>query len=273
MVSIIIINFNTPVLTAECVKSIQAKTSEIDYEIIIVDNASSDNSLVYFKENISDCKIIESKKNSGFAAGNNLGIKHALGTEILLLNSDTTLLNNAVKITSEVLRSNASIGVVGARLEYPDGKIQRSCQPFPSAAKLFIEKLRLHKLFPLSVRSRIMQGFYFDYNHAGKPDWIWGTYFHFRKDLLKEFSDKKLPEDYFMYVEDMQWCYLIRRMGYEIVYEPSAKIIHHIGGSSGKRVGPMIANQNDFVNRYYSWWKKGLLKLAGYNQFENTDEA
>lgn len=263
MVSIIIINYNTYRLTADCIRSIHKHTSNVDYEIILVDNASTECEPEKFTAEFPFIHLVKSNKNVGFAGGNNIGITHAKGDEILLLNSDTVLLNDAISITSGKLNENDAAGIITCRMQYEDGRVQHNCQPFPSGLKIWMERMRLHRLLPSSIRSGFMQGHYFDYSKAGKPDWVWGTYMHFRKQMLKDFPNGKLQEDYFMYVEDLQWCFEARKHGWEILYEPSARIIHYSGGSSGPRNEIIHKNFDDFIRRNYSPIKKYLLKTTG----------
>lgn len=263
MVSIIIVNYNTFQLTYNCIESIIKQVRNIDYEIIVVDNSSAGSDHLLLKEHFPFVKLVCSEKNLGFAAGNNLGLTMARGEEILLLNSDTLLTSNTVFTTSQFLAANRNVGVVTCRLEYPDGSIQHNCQPFPNGFKRLLEKSRLFKILSKRLRSEIMQGPYFDYRNTGFPDWVWGTYFHFRTEVLSCFPDSKLPEDYFMYVEDLQWGYIIRKAGWEIAYDPGSSVIHLLGKSNGDRDLNMLANRTDFIRRHYSALDRFLLWISG----------
>ncbi len=259
-VSIIIINHNTFKLTCNCIQSVIRKTEGINYEIILVDNASSDVNPDLFKERFPFINLIKSKINSGFAKGNNLGINHAQGEYILLLNSDTELFNNAIKITYDKIKLEPTIGVISAKLISPDGKVQNSCQRFPSIKYETIELLRLHKLFSRKKQGELLLGAFFSHTYETEPDWVWGTFFMFRRTILNKFPETKLTETFFMYMEDVEWCYIIRQNGFKIVYYPEAVVIHHGGGSAflnskAKKDEQMYKNEIKFMKLYYGYFR------------------
>ncbi|MFN0188032.1 MAG: glycosyltransferase family 2 protein [Bacteroidia bacterium] len=264
MVSIIIINYNTFDLIVDCILSIKLKVVNVKYEIIVVDNASADDSARKLIERFPDIKVVVNNENLGFSKGNNVGISNAIGDQILLLNSDTVFLNNALEFTKKTLEENPQVGIVTCSLQYPNGQKQHNCQSFPSGLKLLLEKTRLFKLLPLKHRSSYLQGLYFNYDQAGAPDWVWGTYFHFKRSLLDAFPERKLPADYFMYVEDLQWCYLARKAGWKIAYNQFGRILHLMGQSKGETKKNIEQNQYDFIHRYYSYFEIIMLKFAGW---------
>jgi GT2 family glycosyltransferase len=201
-VSIVIINYNTFHLTMDCIQSIYSIATGLHYEIILVDNNSSDFDVLNFKTRFPQAKLIQSPTNVGFAKGTNLGISVANGEYILLLNSDTLLKNDVPKILHSFLVLHPRVAAVSGRLEYPDGKVQHNCQRFPSIKYQLFELLRLQKLLPKKWGGRILFGSFFDYESVAYPDWIWGTCFMFRKKLLDELPNSKLADDFFMYGED-----------------------------------------------------------------------
>lgn len=255
-ISVIIINYNTFEMSCACIRSIQEKTVGLNYEIILVDNASKECDPDLFKAELSGIKLIKSDKNLGFAGGNNLGIEAAKGEYILLLNSDTLLINNAIQITYDFIRKNEKIGAVSAQLQYPNGKIQICCNSFPSAWLLLFEFSRIFKLFPRSFVAKTLQGGFADHRQPMQPDWIWGTFFMFPAKILKEFKEYKLPDDFFMYCEDMQWCLEFKKRGYKISYLPQAKILHYGGGSAGAKNELARKYRNQFFDLYYSTFHK-----------------
>ena len=259
-ISIIIINFNTFQLTCNCIRSVIENTFEINYEIILVDNASTECDAEKFKVLFPKIHLIKSEINLGFSKGNNLGIKNSLSSVILLLNSDTLLKNNAIKICFEYLNKGSNIGVVSSSLLYPDEKLQACCQAFPSIWLSFLEKTRLHKILPSRLRAHIFYGSYFNHKEYAEPDWIWGTFFMFHRKIINDLQGCKLDDSFFMYMEDMMWCYDIRRIGYKIAYIPQAKVIHFMGSSSGKKEEFMKINFNKFLKRNYSLISYLILK-------------
>lgn len=257
-VSVIIVNYNTVDLTKGCIKSINEKTQGLTYEIIVVDNASSEGTEGLDEQPI---ELVKSDKNLGFAGGNNLGISHASGDYILLLNSDTVLENDAISIVWEYLRSKPNMGAASSLLRYPNGKLQHVCQRFPSAKYIAIELFRLQKFWSKSKAARVLKGAFFDHKTETTTDWVWGTFFMFKKSILDEFPGKKLSDDFFMYGEDMQWCMELKRIGYAIGYQPAAKVVHYMGGSSGKKEKWMKENNETFLKLYYPWYQIWLIHL------------
>jgi GT2 family glycosyltransferase len=234
---------------------------ELDYEIILVDNNSSENLPVEFKKKFPEITLIESPINVGFAKGNNLGIAQAKGKYILLLNSDTLLLNNAISRAVSFLEKENNVAVVSARLEYPDGTVQHNCQRFPSIKYKLFELLRLQKLLGGRIDDKILLGSFFDHNSIVYPDWVWGTFFMFRRESLSKLPNQKLADDFFMYVEDVQWCMQFKKIGYKVAFEPSAKVVHLMGKSGGKKNELMEKNMKLFMNMYYSPFHQTCIRL------------
>lgn len=257
-VSVIIINYNTFQLTSEAVESIIKHTHGVSYEIIVVDNASTECDPGQFAERFPSIKLVRNPDNSGFAKGNNLGIEHSTGETILLFNSDAACLNDAITLTYQQLTAEADLGLTTARLEYPDGRIQHSCGRFPSINLQLIELLRLQKLMSVEQRGNVLQGAFFSYDKPLYPDWVWGTYFHIKREVIEKMPDGHLADDFFMYAEDLQWSYTVRKLGYTIKYVPEAHVMHHFSQSTKKEKrlnqGNMILQNEDiFFKREYGW--------------------
>ncbi len=254
LVSIIILNYNTFELTCSCIRSIYEETKNVDFEIIVVDNASTLDEPDKFLALFPKIKLIKNKENRGFAGGCNDGIKVAKGDTILLLNSDTKLLNDAITITYNFLKTHPEVGIATCRLENTDGSPQSNCQPFPSIKLMMLEYGRIHKLFGKRKRSKIWMGPYFSYDTTLFPDWIWGTFFMFPRMLLKIFPENKLPETFWMYVEDMEWCWLAHKAGYKIAFVHEGKVLH-LGGVSSRttdiKMNMMSENFKKFYTIYY----------------------
>lgn len=252
-VSIIIINYNTYQLTCDCVASVIAHTSGVGYEIIVVDNASPQGfDAGSFKQQFPLVKLVQSAENLGFAGGNNLGITVAEGNYILLLNSDTYLKDNAVKITLDYLKATPRAGVVSARLVYPDGRHQSVAQRFPSVKYQLIELLRLQKLMSRRKAGHVLLGSFFDHNENVSADWVWGAWFLFPRSILAKLPGNRLDDTYFMYYEDMQWCMDIRKLGYGVHFCADAEVVHLMGGSSASKKELMTRNGEIFLERNYS---------------------
>lgn len=259
MVSIIIINYNTLELTLKCIASVKFKTLGLDFEIIVVDNDSSEANTVEVLSKLEGITFVPSNVNLGFAKGNNLGIKYAKGNQILLLNSDTELINNAVKIASDFLSESKGVAVAAAQLQYPDGRVQFSCKRFPSIKYLLLERLRLFKLLPKKIAGKILLEAFFDHKERVQPDWVAGTFFMFPRRILSLLPNGKLADDFFMYGEDIQWGFDIKNLGYKIQFLPEAKVLHHVGMSSDRSIDWMNENRKTIIENYYSTWYGNLL--------------
>ncbi len=258
--SIIIVNYNTFDLTSKCIKSIYKHENQNNYEIILVDNASTECEAIKFKNIFPDITLIESNTNLGFAGGNNLGIKQAKGKYILLLNSDTQLINNAVTIAKDILDHNLNIGVLSGQLQYPSGKFQAASGKFPSLKREFRELFRINKFLKGIERKQYHLGTKWDYTKPTTADWVWGTFFMFRKDDLKQFPGNKLQDDFFMYGEDVQWCYHFKNvLKKEVYYTPEPKVIHYIGGSETNKQEPFTRYIQKMLPNEFKW----LCKVKG----------
>jgi len=272
MISIIILNYNTFDLTCQCIESIYKETKKVDFEIIIVDNASTVDDPDKFLELFPKIKLVKNTENRGFAGGCNDGIKVAKGDTILLLNSDTKLLNDAISITYDFLNTHPNVGIVTCRLENEDGSPQNNCYHFPSISKTLIELLRLQKFFPKSNFKKTLYGYFFDYDIIAYPDYIWGAFFMFPRKLLDIFPNQLLPETFWMYFEDMEWCWLARQAGYEVVFVPDGRVLHYGGKNHNpKALKMMNDNFNQFLKLYYNkmhaWIIIRLLKILEWSQW------
>lgn len=267
--SIIIVNYNTFELTCSCISSVVKYTQGASYEIILVDNASGECPADLFMEKFPFIKLVKNQVNSGFAGGNNLGIQHSTGKVILLLNSDVVLTEDAISKCLEALKNNNEIGLISCMLKFPDGSIQKQCQRFPSIILTLIELFRIHKLIPQPKRGRLLQNGFFDHRESIYCDSVWGAFFMFPGKVLDKFEGRQLPEQFFMYAEDLLWCYLIKKMGYKIFYKADTSVIHHLGASSSQSVLKFKhQNEYDFVVKYYGWlYAKALVLLRGLLYF------
>ena len=254
--SIIIINYNTFNLTCRCIASIHEKLMEVDYEIVLVDNASVECDPNLFEKRFPGIKLIISPTNTGFAGGNNLGIMQATGDYILLLNSDTELLNNAPKICMDHLLANNDTGIVTCQLIYPDGTIQFNCRRFRTIKWELLEIFPLYRLIPKAKREALMLHRYFDHQSFANCDWVWGTFMLFSKSIVQQLPDRKLPEDFFMYCEDVLWCWHFKQLGYRVHFLPEAKVMHiHKGSADKDKLKKMrlisIKNHGKFMKKFY----------------------
>jgi len=249
--SVIVINFNTFQYTRKCIESVYNFTKDISFEVILVDNASTEGDITQLKNTFQDIILIRNNVNEGFARANNQGIKISKGAKIILLNSDTYLVENSFKVLTQLIDELPGSGVVSPLLRYPNGKIQHSAQSFPSVKKNLVELFRLQKIN--QSYSKTLAGSFFDHNQTVETDWVWGTCFMLKAEVISK-MDGLLDEKYFMYGEDRQWCLDIRKLGYEIWHTNRTHIVH-IGGGSGMQNSVVLKKrETDFLIRNYSFY-------------------
>jgi GT2 family glycosyltransferase len=258
--SIIIINYNTFTLTCNCIQSIYDKLVDLSFEIILVDNASIECDANLFQEKFPTINLIISETNTGFAGGNNIGVAVAKGDYLLLLNSDTELINNAPKVCYDYITQHPKVGMVTSQLIYPDGKLQYNCRRFRTISWELLEVFPFYKLLPKEKREALMLHHYFDHKRIMKCDWVWGAFMLFPKSIIAQLPEKKLSTDFFMYSEDTLWCLDFYNLGYEIYFLPEAKVMHIHKGSSSKEkwlgiTKTTIKNHAQLMKKYYTDWR------------------
>ncbi len=247
-VSIILVSYNTRDLTRDCVKSIYEKTEGISYEIWIVDNASTDGSVEMLREEFPEVKLISSEENLGFGRANNLAIKESRAKYCFLLNTDTVLLNNAVKILFDFMEKpeNSEVGGCGGQLYNPDMTYQWSTGEFNSLEKLYRKsiginfhqiKYRLKDIF----KNRIMKEKRYSLSSKQDVDYIIGADLMLRKSAIDEAG--AFDERFFMYSEEAELCFRLKKHGYKIRFVSESHILHYGGASSYNKNLPLAVEK------------------------------
>ena len=175
--------------------------------------------------------MIRNADNVGFSAANNQAIRETKADFILLLNSDTEVQEGALTIALEAARFRRT--VVAARLLNPDGSLQHSCFRFPKLIPDVVEAFYLHKLLPTGVRGHVLLGGYWSHEGERTVDWAIGAFLMVPREAIERAGS--LSEDYFLFGEDMEWCYRLREAGFPVVYLPDAKVVHHGNQSATQR--------------------------------------
>lgn len=227
--TIIIVNYNTFDQIKACIKALlKGSYGDYTYEVYIVDNNSNDKSPEYIstlEKTHTHIKKIFNHKNVGFAKANNMAIKKAKGRYILLLNSDTEVERSTIKHMIHFMDERQDIAVSTCKLVLENGSIDPACHrgfPTPWTALTYLTKLE--RLFP---KSRVFSGYhqwYKDLDTIHDVDCISGAFFFIRKDVIDTVG--YLDEDFFMYAEDIDWSYRIKKHGYRIVYNPNCSVLH-----------------------------------------------
>ena len=236
--SIIIVNWNTSSILKDCLESLFKQTYGISFEVIVVDNGSSDDSVLMVKNIFNSVILIQNRENRGFAAANNQGIRIAQGRYILFLNSDTIVLNGAIQRTLKYADLHDDIGVVGCRVLNSDGTLQPTCFMYPSALNLLIATTYLNKLFPKSRLFGREKMTWWDRSSVRDVDVVTGCFMLVRTEIVKLIGG--FDEKYFLYGEETDFCFRAANIGKKLSFTPDAEIIHLGGGSSRHMKADMI---------------------------------
>lgn len=235
-VSVIIVNYNTIDMTRNCINSIFALTQGIMYEVILVDNNSTDGSKELFSK-YDNINYIYLNENVGFGRANNIGIKMAKGRNVLFLNSDTKLINNAIKLLSDYLDSSPEIGIVGGNLYDVNGKPTHSyLMYYPS---IYFELSGAFLKLPDIIR--FGKNREFNYTSSYKDVlYVTGADLMIKHHIIEKYG--AFNPYFFMYFEETELCYRVREAGYRIVSNPNAKIYHFQGASVNKVISDIKIN-------------------------------
>ncbi|MCL4352868.1 glycosyltransferase family 2 protein [Patescibacteria group bacterium] len=225
ILSIIILSYNTSDLTVGCVKSIidnyRKEIEDEILEVIVVDNASSDNS-VFNLLKINNIKLLRNKTNAGFSKGSNIGAKLAKGDYLLFLNSDTRVSGKGFLQMAEFLKKNKNIGILGGRLLNPDGSLQASGGNFYNPGNLLLMLLGGERLGLIRKKAARKES----------VDWVSGASMMIKRDLFESLGG--FDEYFFMYIEDMELCFRVKKLGLKIYLYPDIRLVHEVHGSSSR---------------------------------------
>jgi GT2 family glycosyltransferase len=257
-VSFVIVTWNARECVTECLQSLRANCG-LRAEILVVDNASHDGTPERVRESFPECRLLETGANLGFARGNNVGIAQAAGKYLFLVNSDVKLLPGCVATLVSFMDANPGVALAGPQMLSPDGCVRRSTMRFPTLWNSLCRALALDSLFP---RSRIFAGYLMgDFDHCRTRDvdvlngWFWVV----RREALQQVGP--LDERFFMYGEDMDWCYRFRHAGWRNVFVAESAAIHYGGGSSAVAPARFYVEMQRANLQY---WKKHHGRLAAF---------
>jgi hypothetical protein len=231
-VSIILVNWNTRDLLLRSLQSIEDTKGGLDVEVIVVDNASADDSVAQARSRFPGAIIIQNEDNTGFSQANNQGMAVATAPFFLLLNTDAFLHAGALDHMLEHMHSQQRAGALGCKLVYEDGSLQRSCNSFPTVATELWQALFLDRLFPQSKIFGKYTLSYWDMNDAREVDVVMGACMLLRREAIDQVGG--FDTGFFMYSEEVDLCYRLRQAGWQVRYTPDATVTHIWGGSSRK---------------------------------------
>jgi GT2 family glycosyltransferase len=257
--SIIIVSYNNKNLLRESLKCIKKAGISLNYEIIVVDNASHDGTTKMLRFEFPEVITIASSKNLGFAAGNNLAVKYAKGEKLLFLNPDILILHGSVEKLAAFLDANHDVGLVGPKLLNPDGALQYSAFRFPSFFTPLFRRTPLG-LLPFG-KKHLRKYLMMDWNHneVKEVDWLLGSALMIRKSDYGRLA--KFDERFFLYFDDCDLARQIWKSGKKVVYLPQAQMIHfhrresaHFGFLKGIFYKPTREHIKSWIKYFWKWY-------------------
>jgi len=251
-ISVVILSWNDKQYLEVCLQSLMDAAPSRTMEIIVVDNASTDESPDMVKTLFPNVKIIRNAENLGFPKGNNIGVQASRGKYVYLLNSDIKVCAGCLDALADYLDQNPNVGMVGPKILNRDLTHQSSCRRFPTLWNNFCEVTGLVKIFPGSSLFSGEHMFYFKGDRLLDADVLVGCFWTVRREAVNEFG--LLDEGFFMFAEDLDWCKRFWEAGWRVVFYPDVQAIHYRGGSSTKKDAVWLAlTQQRSILRY---WKK-----------------
>lgn len=250
-VSIIVVSYNTRELLAECLRSVMSESADYRCEVWVVDNASTDGSPEMVRKEFPSVRVIANTDNCGFAFANNQALREATGDFLFLLNSDAVLLEGSLKALLKVFDEHAEASIAGPCLRNPDRSVQPSWGSFPKPFDEFLFQSFLFKILPTRfpygrqvhplLRSR--------YKQFQWVDWVTGAALIMRRQVYEAIGG--LPENTFMYGEDLDYCAQAQSRGFRVAYTPKANVRHYLGASSRRDYAGWITNYTKATLAYY----------------------
>ncbi|HUV35694.1 MAG TPA: glycosyltransferase [Patescibacteria group bacterium] len=254
-VSIVIVTHNSLAPVVDCLSSLRDHPPSVPHEIIVIDNASTDGTCEAVAERFDTVRLVANEENVGYSRGVNQGIRLSTGRMILVLNPDIIVNEASVDRLLAFMDRTPYAGIAGAKLVYPDGRLQYSCRSFYTMQALLLRRTFLGKLFPRARALR--EHLLIDYDHVTprRVDWVLGACMMVRREAVERVG--RMDERFFLYFEDIDWCYRMKQQGWNVYYVPDSVMIHRYERSSAKSIlrKPFIIHMLSLL-RYYEKWNK-----------------
>jgi len=260
-VSIAIVSYNTRDLLRRCLATIGCGTTR-PYEVIVVDNASADGSAAMVSEEFPSVRLLENRENAGYSRAVNQAIRSAAGTYVLVLNPDIEVLPGSIDALARHLDEHPDTGIAGGKLLNPDGTLQYSCRTFYTLSTLLHRRTPIGKLFPDSRVEREHLMMDWDHETVREVDWMLGACLMVRSEAIRDVG--LMDERFFMYFEDVDWCYRMKQHGWRVMYVPEARMKHVHRRDSARGGGlvntRLLAHLNSMF-RFFDKWNSRLFRL------------
>jgi N-acetylglucosaminyl-diphospho-decaprenol L-rhamnosyltransferase len=260
-VSIAIVTWNSAKEIAECLGPLQVLPE--NWEVWVADNNSADETVNIVRRNFPFVKIIANRENLGFAEACNQIAAQTDGEFLLFLNPDSRASKNELEKALNEIAGNKEIGVLGVKLLDEKGVLQKSCFKFPTVFNSLIEKSGFYRLLSENKREEYLLGDFFDHKSSREVDWFYGAFMLARRAAFEKAGG--LPEDYFLFAEDLDFCYLVKRAGSKVWFFAGAAIVHKGNQSAGQmpsawRVKRTVLSKYAFCFNRFGWLKTRLIQ-------------
>lgn len=254
--SIIVVSFNGGAFIEDCLRTTIESVGTIPYQIIVIDNGSTDDTLAIIRSRFPKVTVIANEKNRGFAAAVNQGLETASGEFILLLNQDIRVQGDSILRLMDRLAQDSRIGVISPKFVNFEGRLLKSARAFPRHRDLFFELSGLSYLFPRSKTFSSWKMGWFDHEEEQEVEQPMGAAMMFRRSLVEEVG--RFDETFPIFFNDVDFCRRVIEGGYRNLYYPSAVIEHFVGGATSRRRTAMIFESHRSMYRYYIKYSRGL---------------
>jgi hypothetical protein len=257
--SIVTVSYNGRDYLQRCLRSLLEHTRGLEYEVVVVDNASQDGSADMVAEEFPSVRLLRRPSNAGLSTALNQGIRLSGGEMTVLLNPDVELRDNPFPAMARYLRDHPDVGILGPRILDDDGSLQLSCRRFPTFSVVFFNRYslltRLLPRNPFSIRYLMTD---FDHSGTAEVDWLSLACWMAPRRLFDEVGF--LDEGYFLYNEDVDFCQRVHRAGRKVVYFPEVSVVHRIGGSTSTIPNRSVVERHRSMWRYYrKYMRRGFL--------------
>ncbi len=240
-ISVILVSYNTMDVTRKALSHLFASSHDLAMEVIVIDNASADDSVKMIRDEFPAVTLIENKKNVGFGRANSQVLPLVHSRYVLLLNTDAFVEPDSIAKTVRYMDAHPECGILGAKFLGADGDLQPSCRFFPTPWNIFLERTGLSRFFK---DAKMVDDMSWDHASVRNCDWVPGCYFLIRKEVIDQVG--LFDPRYFLYYEEIDLCFAAKRAGWTITFFPHTSVVH-LGGESARHDGKVSSSGRQLV--------------------------